>query len=105
VFYAMQVQQRGAQERTKEGGTRERGTGRRKSLELLVVRQQEGTDVMERSCAVEGTDVMERSCAGGNGCDGKVLRCGAGNRHRIFPGAASLAAPARRSDHIFAMLP
>jgi hypothetical protein len=41
VFYAMQVQQRGAQERTKEGGTRERGTGRRKSLELLVVRQQE----------------------------------------------------------------
>ena len=40
-----------------------------------------------------------------NGCDGKVLRCGAGNRHRIFPGAAGLAAPARRSDHIFAMLP
>jgi hypothetical protein len=37
----MQGQQRGAQERRREGGTRERGTGRRKSLELLVVRQQE----------------------------------------------------------------
>ena len=33
--------QRGAQERRGEGETRERGTGRRKSLELLVVRQQE----------------------------------------------------------------
>ena len=41
VRYAMQGQQRGAQERRREGGTRERGTGRRKSLELLVVRQQE----------------------------------------------------------------
>jgi hypothetical protein len=40
VRYAMQGQQRGAQERRREGGTRERGTGRRKSLGLLVVRQQ-----------------------------------------------------------------
>jgi hypothetical protein len=37
----MQGQQREAQERRREGGARERGTGRRKSLELLVVRQQE----------------------------------------------------------------
>jgi hypothetical protein len=41
VRYAMQGQQRGAQERRREGGTRERGTGRRKSLGLLVGRQQE----------------------------------------------------------------
>jgi hypothetical protein len=41
VRYAMQGQQRGAQERRREGGTRERGTGRRKSFGLLVVRQQE----------------------------------------------------------------
>jgi hypothetical protein len=39
--YAMQGQQRGAPERRREGGTRERGKGRRKSLGLLVVRQQE----------------------------------------------------------------
>jgi hypothetical protein len=38
VRYAMQGQQRGAQERRREGGTRERGKGRRKSLGLLVVR-------------------------------------------------------------------
>jgi hypothetical protein len=37
----MHEQQRGAQERRREGGTRERGKGRRKSLGLLVVRQQE----------------------------------------------------------------
>jgi len=37
----MEGQQRGAQERRRGGGTRERGTGRRKSLGLLVVRQQE----------------------------------------------------------------
>jgi hypothetical protein len=37
----MQGQQRGAQERRREGGTRERGKGRRKSLGLLVVRRQE----------------------------------------------------------------
>jgi hypothetical protein len=37
----MQGQQRGAQERRREGGTRERGTEQRKSLGLLVVRQQE----------------------------------------------------------------
>jgi hypothetical protein len=36
VRHAMQGQQRGAQERRREGGTRERGTGRRKSLGLLV---------------------------------------------------------------------
>jgi hypothetical protein len=41
VRYGMQGQQRGAQERRREGGTREPGTGRRKSLGLLVVRQQE----------------------------------------------------------------
>jgi hypothetical protein len=41
VRYAMQGQQRGAPERRREGGTRERGNGRRKSLGLLVVRQQE----------------------------------------------------------------
>ena len=41
VRYAMQGQQRGAQERRREGGTRERGNGRRKSIGLLVVRQQE----------------------------------------------------------------
>jgi hypothetical protein len=41
VRCAMQGQQRGAQERRKEGGTRERGTGRKRSLGLLVVRQQE----------------------------------------------------------------
>jgi hypothetical protein len=41
VRYAMQGQQRGAPERRREGGTRERGKGRRKSLGLLVVRQQE----------------------------------------------------------------
>ena len=40
VRYAMQGQQRGAQERRRGGGTRERGKGRRKSLRLLVVRQQ-----------------------------------------------------------------
>jgi hypothetical protein len=41
--YAIQGQQRGAQERRREGGTgtRERGKGRRNSLGLLVVRQQE----------------------------------------------------------------
>jgi hypothetical protein len=37
VRNAMQGQQRGAQERRREGGTRER----KKSLGLLVVRQQE----------------------------------------------------------------
>jgi hypothetical protein len=37
VRYAMRGQQRGA----REGGTRERGTGRKRSLGLLVVRQQE----------------------------------------------------------------
>jgi hypothetical protein len=41
VRYAMQGQHRGAQERRREGGTRERGKGRRKSLGLLLVRQQE----------------------------------------------------------------
>jgi hypothetical protein len=40
VRYAMQGQQRGTQERRRKGGTRERGEGRRKSLGLLVVRQQ-----------------------------------------------------------------
>jgi hypothetical protein len=38
----MQGQQRGAQERRREGGMRERGKGRKKSLELLVVRQELG---------------------------------------------------------------
>jgi hypothetical protein len=41
VRHATQGQQRGAQERRREGGTREQGTGRRKSLGLLVLRQQE----------------------------------------------------------------
>jgi hypothetical protein len=43
VRYAMQGRQRGAQERRREGGagTRERGEGRKGSLGLLVVRQQE----------------------------------------------------------------
>ena len=41
LCYALCRGSRGAQERRREGGTRERGTGRRKSLELLVVRQQE----------------------------------------------------------------
>ena len=41
VRYATQGQQRGAPERRREGGTRERENGRRKSLGLLVVRQQE----------------------------------------------------------------
>jgi hypothetical protein len=40
VRYARQGHQRGAPERRREGGTRERGKGRRK-LGLLVVRQQE----------------------------------------------------------------
>jgi hypothetical protein len=40
VRYAMQGQQRGAPERRREGGTRERGKGRRKLLGLPVVRQQ-----------------------------------------------------------------
>jgi hypothetical protein len=39
--YAVQGQQRGAPERRREGGTREREKGRRKSLGLLVARQQE----------------------------------------------------------------
>ena len=39
VRCAMQGQQRGAQERRREGGTRERGKGQRKSLGLLVARQ------------------------------------------------------------------
>jgi hypothetical protein len=37
----MKGQQRGAQERRREGGRRERETGRKRSLGLLVVRQQE----------------------------------------------------------------
>jgi hypothetical protein len=37
VRYAMQGQQRGAPERRREGETRERGKGRRKSLGLLVL--------------------------------------------------------------------
>ena len=41
VRYAMRGQQRGAQERRREVGTRERRTGRKRSLGLLVVRQQE----------------------------------------------------------------
>ena len=41
VFYAMRGWQKGAQERRREGGTRERGRGRKRSLGLLVVRQQE----------------------------------------------------------------
>jgi hypothetical protein len=40
VRYAMQGQQRGAQGRRRERGTREREKGRRKSIGLLVVRQQ-----------------------------------------------------------------
>jgi hypothetical protein len=35
--YAMQGQQRGAQERRKGGGTRERGTGRRKQVKVLMM--------------------------------------------------------------------
>jgi hypothetical protein len=38
VRYAMQGQQRGAQERRREGGTRERGTGRRKPLQAAGAR-------------------------------------------------------------------
>jgi hypothetical protein len=41
AHYAMQGQQKGAQERRREGGTRERGKGQKRSLGLLVVRQQE----------------------------------------------------------------
>jgi hypothetical protein len=37
----MQGQQKVVPERRREGGTRERGKGRRKTLGLLVVRQQE----------------------------------------------------------------
>ena len=37
----MRGQQKGAQERRREGGTREQGTGRKRSLKLLVVRQVE----------------------------------------------------------------
>jgi hypothetical protein len=40
VRCAMQGQQRGAQERRRERGTRERRIGRKSLLELLVVRQQ-----------------------------------------------------------------
>ena len=36
VRYSMQGQQRGAQERRRKGGTRERGTGRKRPLGLLV---------------------------------------------------------------------
>ena len=39
--YAMQGQQRGAQERRGDEGAKERGKGRKRSLGLLVVRQQE----------------------------------------------------------------
>jgi hypothetical protein len=38
--YAMQGQQRGGHERRREGGTKERGEGRKRSLGLLVMRQQ-----------------------------------------------------------------
>jgi hypothetical protein len=41
MCYAMRGQQRGAQEKRRGGGTRERGTGRKRPLGLLVVRQQE----------------------------------------------------------------
>jgi hypothetical protein len=64
VRYAMQGQQRGAQEqeRRREGGTRERGKGRRrrKSLGLLVVRQQEiGSNLGDRRAR------WKRACYGG----------------------------------------
>ena len=42
LCYAMQEQQGGAQERRREGGARERGKGRKRSLGLLVVRQHRG---------------------------------------------------------------
>jgi hypothetical protein len=41
VRYAMREWQKGAQERRREGGTRERGRGQKRSLGLLVARQQE----------------------------------------------------------------
>jgi hypothetical protein len=64
-------QQRGAQGRRREGGTKERGTGRRKSLELLVVRQQGKGDRRLRwmEASYGGTDVMERSFAVSRGID------------------------------------
>jgi hypothetical protein len=74
-YYAMQGQQRGAQERRRGGGTRERGKGRRKSLGLLVVRQysRSSGDTCRRARWKEacygGTDVTERSCAVARGKD------------------------------------
>jgi hypothetical protein len=64
----MQEQQRGAQERRREGRTRERGKGRRKSLGLVVVRQQELRGLGDRrmrwkEACYGGTDVMGRPCA------------------------------------------
>jgi hypothetical protein len=62
----MQGQQRGAQERRREGGTREREKGRRKSLGLLVGSRSLslGDRRMRRmEACYGGTDVMERSCA------------------------------------------
>ena len=41
VLYAMQGRRRGTQGRMKEGGTRDPGTGRRNSLGLPVIGQQE----------------------------------------------------------------
>ena len=79
---AMQGQQRGVQERRREGGTRERGTGRKRSLGLFVAKQQglgqqgdevEGgvlwrADVMKRSYAVaRGKDINRAVCS--------ALRC------------------------------
>jgi hypothetical protein len=70
--YAMQGQQRGAQERRREG---DEGTGKRaKEVARTAGGEAAGAWVIggrgERRRAMEG------------GCDGQVLRCGAGERHQ-----------------------
>jgi hypothetical protein len=69
----MRGQQRGAQERRREGGTRKRRTGRKRSLGLLVVRQQElgwyYRGMRWKEACYGATYVMEWSCAVARGRD------------------------------------
>ena len=81
-------------ERRREGGTRERGNGAKEVAREEERRRDEGTG--------EGAKEVARTAAGEaagarviggvlwrNGCDGKVLRCGAGDRHQQSKGEPS----------------
>ena len=81
ALYAVQEQKGGAQERRRGGEEEERGNGgkderRRSGCWWLVVRQNRGLG--DRGFRWKEAPRRAMDC----GCDGKVLRCGAGDRHQ-----------------------